>query len=147
MAALHPPTRLGPSPRQPTPPSGLMGSAGGPLPYETVWTPASDAEPFRLTFTGTGFEIAAKITSPDVADDLVRAINALKLLLRPTSDFKAPQAGAPSAQVGSHESKEGIPFLITHEQKARLRGAGVSDQAIFEMTPQEAQDRLAALDG
>jgi hypothetical protein len=43
-------------------------------------------EPFRVSFTGKGIEIIAKIRSAKDADELVSAINALKLLLRPSGD-------------------------------------------------------------
>lgn len=80
--------------RDKSPRSGLVGT---PAPlretqqgYETTFTPASGAEPFRVTFTGSGVEVTAKITSPSVADDLIRAIEALKLLLRPAGQATKP---------------------------------------------------------
>jgi hypothetical protein len=113
-------------------------------PYEATPTATDDSDPFRVIFTGKGFEVSAKITSPDDADHLVQAINALKLLLRPASDFGRPRASSHAADVAA--DKQGIPFMITHAQKVRLRGAGVSDHDLAGMTPQEAQERLAALD-
>ncbi|HEV2162451.1 MAG TPA: hypothetical protein VGR52_09505 [Stellaceae bacterium] len=56
----------------------------------TTFTPASGAEPFRVTFTGNGIEIAGRITDEASADDLVRAVNALKLLLKPLAEIKKP---------------------------------------------------------
>lgn len=78
--------------QQPTtrPPASAPPQGAAALPYETAFTPGGGGEPFRVSFTGTGIEIAAKITSPDVADDLVRAVNALKLLLRPAGEAKKP---------------------------------------------------------
>jgi hypothetical protein len=126
------------------------GSAGahkrqaGHEPYETTYMPASGAEPFRVSFTGNGIEITAKLTTPEVADDLIRAVSALKLLLRPTETAARPEIPLVRSDISS-PSHAGIPFMITHAQKEKLRNAGMSDDQIRNMTPQEAQDRLAAL--
>lgn len=63
-------------------------------PYETTFVPAS-GQPFRVTFTGDGIEITGRIDSAERADELVRAVNALKTLLRPVGSGKRPdeQAG------------------------------------------------------
>ena len=102
-----------------------------------TYTPPSDTEPFRVTFTGSRFEVAAKITSPDVADDLVRAISALKLLLRPTDTVKRPNNSAPE-----QSQSPSIPFMITQDQKAKLLAEGYTEDQIRKMTPQEAQEIL-----
>lgn len=51
----------------------------------TLFTPASGAEPFRLTFSQGAIELTARITAQADADDLVRAVQALKALLRPVN--------------------------------------------------------------
>ena len=43
-------------------------------------------EPFRVSFSGSGIEVTARLTDPASADELIRSINALKLLLRPASE-------------------------------------------------------------
>ncbi|MDE2465426.1 MAG: hypothetical protein KGO02_17195 [Alphaproteobacteria bacterium] len=60
-------------------------------PHETVFTPAS-GEPFRVSFTGAGIEVSGLLSSPERADELVRAINALKVLLRPAGSATRPDA-------------------------------------------------------
>ena len=50
-------------------------------PNETVFTPAS-GDPFQVILTGSGIEITGRIDSTQRADELVRAVNALKPLLR-----------------------------------------------------------------
>lgn len=76
------------------PPSPPSRPASAPLQaqprHETTVEPPAKGEPFRVSFTGKGIEITAKISSPSDADDLIAAINALKLLLRPASDFLPP---------------------------------------------------------
>lgn len=84
-------------------PSTAMATAPEPVPmatprsgqrqsYSTTFTAVPGAsEPFRVTFTGDGIEIAGRVTSPESADDLVRAVNALKLLLKPLDDVKRPE--------------------------------------------------------
>ncbi len=48
------------------------------------------AEPFRVSFSGSGIEVTARLTDAASADELIRSINALKLLLRPVSEIKKP---------------------------------------------------------
>jgi hypothetical protein len=62
-------------------------SGGG---FETTLTPASGSEPFRVSFTGSGIEITGKLTTPDVADEFIRAVTALKTLLRPVGQVQKP---------------------------------------------------------
>lgn len=47
-------------------------------------------EPFRVSFSPGGIDVTARIIDLASADELIRSINALKLLLRPSSDFKKP---------------------------------------------------------
>jgi hypothetical protein len=53
--------------------------------------PASETEPFRLTFLGKAMEITGRIDSEQSADDLIRAISALKVLLRPERAANRPE--------------------------------------------------------
>lgn len=81
-----------------TPPVEPKGKEGGSVAstsalqrhQTTTFAPASGKEPYRVTFTGNGIEIAGRITDEASADDLVRAVNALKLLLKPTAEIKKP---------------------------------------------------------
>lgn len=72
--------------------SGSRAAApkGAGLPYSTVFNRASGGEPFRVSFTGSGIEITGRITTAADADDLVNAVNALKLLLKPAGHAKRP---------------------------------------------------------
>lgn len=56
-------------------------------------TPSS-TEPFRVSFSPGGIDVSGRITDMESADELVRTINALKLLLKPTSEIKKPEGGA-----------------------------------------------------
>jgi hypothetical protein len=47
-------------------------------------------EPFRVSFSPGGIEVSARLTDLASADELIRSINALKLLLRPISEIKKP---------------------------------------------------------
>jgi hypothetical protein len=133
-----------PAPMQP--PAHMQPNPTTPPPHHTVYTPASGGEPFRVSFTGNGIEVAANLTSPQVADDLVRAINALKLLLRPTEEFQKPAGENPAHPQGAASPQpSGIAFVITHAQKMKLREGGFSDEQISNMTPQQAHDAVARL--
>ena len=68
----------------------VQASQDAPRQSESAWQRASGAEPFRVSFTGSGIEIAGRITDAESADELVRAVNALKLLLRPVGEAKRP---------------------------------------------------------
>ena len=107
---------------------------------ETTFLPQG-GEPFRVTFTGSGIEITGRIDSAERADELVNAVNALKLLLRPVGQAKRSEEAAsrpmPSASV---------PFMITIGQKEKLKAMGFSEERIREMAPQEAHDLLKISD-
>ena len=60
--------------------------------YKAVFNSAGSEEPYRLLFTGGGIEITANITSLESADDLVRAVNALKVLLKPAGQGIRPES-------------------------------------------------------
>lgn len=64
---------------QPSPPRGPQQS------YPTTYTPAPGGEPFRVSFTGDGIDVSGRLTTEDRADELIRAITALKTLLNPVS--------------------------------------------------------------
>lgn len=49
-------------------------------------------EPYRVSFTPTGIEVVGKLTTEASADDFVRVINSLKLLLKPPGQIKNPVA-------------------------------------------------------
>jgi hypothetical protein len=78
---------------------------GAPLPYETTFTPAS-GEPFRVSFTGDGIEIGGRITSAERADELIRAIEALKVLLKPVGSGTPP-----TGREGLEDLLEGEPNI------------------------------------
>jgi len=50
--------------------------------YETTLTPPS-GEPFRVSFVPGEIEVSGRLTSPERADEMIAAIEALKLLLKP----------------------------------------------------------------
>jgi hypothetical protein len=64
-------------------------------------------ESFRVSFSPNGIEVSARITDAASADELIRSINALKLLLRPASEIKKPNEEA------AHEAGCGC-FLVDH---------------------------------
>ena len=64
-------------------------------PAQHGFTPApgvqiSVSESFRVTFTGDSIEITGWITDPEQADEMINAIRALKLLLRPIGSSSKP---------------------------------------------------------
>jgi hypothetical protein len=77
-------------------------SRGSPRQYATVWQPSPGTEPFRVTFLGQGqgIEIVGRIADAESADELVRAVSALKLLLRPLDPVKQPSMVAVKQRAG-----------------------------------------------
>ena len=59
---------------------------GGTLPQVT--------EPYRVSFSPGSIEVSAHLTDLASADELIRSINALKLLLRPSSEIEKPDEEA-----------------------------------------------------
>jgi hypothetical protein len=57
-------------------------------------TPPPANEPYRVSFSPGGIEVSARLTDLATADELIRSINALKLLLRPASETKKPDEEA-----------------------------------------------------
>ncbi len=45
----------------------------------------SVSEPFRVSFTGDGIELTGRLTSAEKADEMIAAIKALKVLLKPSA--------------------------------------------------------------
>jgi hypothetical protein len=58
---------------------------------------------------------------------------------------EAPISQAPKVTEESSQSG-GIPFMITQDMKARLRAAGLSEEEIRNMSPQQAHDLLEVLE-
>jgi hypothetical protein len=54
----------------------------------TGYTSPSVDEPFRVTFTGQGIDVAGRLATIESADEFVGAINALKPLLRRVDEMK-----------------------------------------------------------
>jgi hypothetical protein len=53
--------------------------------------PASPlGEPFRVSFSPGGIDVTGRLTDMASADELIRTINALKLLLQPVSEIQKP---------------------------------------------------------
>ncbi|MGC2525871.1 MAG: hypothetical protein WA417_25010 [Stellaceae bacterium] len=65
--------------------------------YTTSYTPASGREPFRVSFVPGGIEVSGRITSRERADELIAAIQALRLLLRPLDSVVRPDEGEDDA--------------------------------------------------
>jgi hypothetical protein len=57
----------------------------------TGYTSPPVDEPFRVTFTGQGIDVAGRLATTESADDFVGAINALKPLLRRVDEVKKPK--------------------------------------------------------
>ena len=112
-------------------------------PFEATAATAS-GEPFRVSFTPGGIEVSGKLTSAEQADELIAAIEALKLLLKRTADIQRPACGGddPPAEQGA---EKGVSFMITREQKVALRERGYSDKQIREMKPEDAHRALGLL--
>jgi hypothetical protein len=53
--------------------------------------PRRDREPFKITFTGKGIDVSGRIETLEEANECLRAIDALKPLLRPISEIKRPE--------------------------------------------------------
>ncbi len=53
--------------------------------------PPSQVTPYKVSFTKEGIEVAARLNDLAGADELIQAINALKLLLKPASEIKKPE--------------------------------------------------------
>jgi hypothetical protein len=130
MTEHNPPPTGGGGAVQPS--QQITGLRTDPPRYETTYTPASDAEPFRVTFTGSGVEIAAKITSPQVADDLIRAVEALKRLLRPLGEAKKPEWADKTFLAGELVPADGV-YQAHHWGHM---GGGQVDLAEGEMFPE-----------
>jgi hypothetical protein len=65
-------------------------------------TLASEAEPFRLTFLGKAMEITGRIDTEQSADDLIRAITALKALVRPAVPANRPESAPDQKEEAAH---------------------------------------------
>ena len=113
-------------------PNRLLGMT----PNETVFTPAS-GNPFQVILTGSGIEITGRIDSDERADELVRAVNALKPLL-----CAIGQPIHSDSATGQASKSAGVPFMITIGQKKKLKALGYSADRIRDMMPQEAHDLL-----
>lgn len=72
--------------------SVMRPSSGPAAGYSTTFTPASGV-PFRVSFTGGGIEVTGLLKTQERADELIRAINALKILLMPVTEAKPPEGG------------------------------------------------------
>lgn len=115
-------------------------------PYETVFRRASGEEPFRVTFLGqgNGIEIVGRIADAESADDLIRAVSALKLLLKKIPDqTKVPEH--PDPEPSQPDPSGGVSFMITQEQRAKLQQMGYDEAAIKVLTPAMAHSILGQL--
>jgi hypothetical protein len=99
-------------------------------PYATTYTPASGGEPFRVSFTGNGIEISGRITSPESAEELVRAVNALKLLLKPVAEVETPSAKSTNFHPGDIAPVSGNYHMVHGAgHKNRLRMTEITMEA------------------
>ena len=64
----------------------------------------TDAAPWRLTFLGKTLEITAHIDSEQSANDLIRAISTMKILLR-GADISGPSRGLDIGRIVEHEQE------------------------------------------
>lgn len=62
-------------------------------------------EPYRLTVTPSGIDVAGRLTDEATVDNLIRHLNAFKLLLRPASEVKKPDDEPTMEQAASAKPK------------------------------------------
>jgi hypothetical protein len=116
---------------------------------QTTFTPPS-GEPFQITYTPGGkIRIAGELTSRERADEFIKAIQALKLLMAPTDEIQRPVATEPEKLNESNEDRKSaqtsVSLLITQDQKAQLRERGYTDEQIREMKPDDAHRTLGLI--
>jgi hypothetical protein len=63
----------------------------GQKPGNPVPTTGEQGPPFRVSFIPGGIEVVAKISDLENAEELIKTINALKLLLKPAAELKKPE--------------------------------------------------------
>jgi len=120
--------------------------------YETTFTPSSGV-PFEIFYTPGGkIRISGELTSPERADEFIRAIEALKLLMVRSDGVQRPSPGTEldeqdDAPTGEKPSQASVSLMITREQKAALRQRGYTDDEIHEMRPEDAHRTLGLLKG
>lgn len=70
--------------------------------------PPPVGEPFRVSFSPGGIDISGRVTDLESADELVRTINALKLLLKPNAEMKKADAPDQVPPMSTTENVGGI---------------------------------------
>jgi len=60
-------------------------------PANPVPATGEQGPPFRVSFIPGGIEVVAKISDLENAEELIKTINALKLLLKPSAEIKKPE--------------------------------------------------------
>jgi hypothetical protein len=75
--------------------------------YETTFTPAS-GEPFRVSFVPGGIEVSGRLTSLERADEMIAAIKALRLLLKPAGVAVKPEWADKTFTAGEHAPASGV---------------------------------------
>jgi hypothetical protein len=103
--------------------------------------------PFEITYTPGGkIRIAGELTSRERADEFIKAIEALKLLMVTSEEVERPETTAsdrhndPDGPAAG--TNAGILWLVTQEQKAALREQGYTDDQIRQMKPADAHRLL-----
>jgi hypothetical protein len=115
--------------------------------HETTFTPESGI-PFQITYTPGGkIRIAGELTSRERADEFIKAIEALKLLMVTSEEIQRPASATDKDSGYPIEGEKvatqaSVSLLITQEQKAALRQRGFSDEQIREMKPADAHRTL-----
>ena len=87
--------------------------------------PVTVMEPFRVSFTGDGIEITGRLTTPERADEMIKAITALKNLLKPAlAEQPIGGRGAERGQRNRHVADVGRGDLGCLRVLGRLAGSG-----------------------
>jgi hypothetical protein len=120
--------------------------------YETTFTPSSGV-PFQIIYTPGGkIRVSGELTSPERADEFIRAIEALKLLMARSNELQRLSPGKEHDEQDDPPTEEkpsqaSVSLMITQEQKAALRQRGYTDEQIHEMKPEDAHRTLELMKG
>ena len=104
--------------------------------HEEASAPAN-GDPFHVTLTMSGIEITGRIDSAERADELVRAVNALKPLL--AAVVQPARSNGATSQATTSAS---VAFMITAKQKKKLQALGYGEDCVRDMKPEAAHDLL-----
>jgi hypothetical protein len=105
--------------------------------HETIFTPPS-GEPFKVSYTPGGIEISGTLTSLERADELIQAIQALKVLLKRMDEVPLAEQVETDSLADQKQPRASVSLMITLQQKQALKEHGYTDEQIREMKPEDA---------